>query len=99
MICEKCWADSAGDYDRYLELIEARKDKPCTPEEQSGEYRWRGPHEDMHTPAALLINLALHLERCSHEKRAILEHALWRLIRDDYHGVSGDMNDLREFHL
>lgn len=33
--CEKCWADSRGDTDRYSELLKERK---CTPEEQAGEF-------------------------------------------------------------
>lgn len=32
--CERCWADSGGDPDRYRELLSERK---CTPEEQAGE--------------------------------------------------------------
>jgi len=43
--CEKCWADAfrraygSGrcQTDEYQELIEERKDNPCTPEEQCGE--------------------------------------------------------------
>jgi len=38
--CEKCWSDAhvGGDVGaRYLELIDERKDNPCTPEEQAGE--------------------------------------------------------------
>ena len=33
--CEKCWRDSraAGN---YREVLESRKDHPCTPEEQAG---------------------------------------------------------------
>ena len=37
--CEKCWRDASSDDDkaaRYAELIEARKDNPCTPEDQAG---------------------------------------------------------------
>lgn len=43
--CEKCWVDSHRDADgdfsdnqpkRYGELIESRRDSPCTPEEQAG---------------------------------------------------------------
>jgi hypothetical protein len=47
----------------------------------------------------LLAALSGKLSGCDGEKRAILVHALWRLIRDDYHGVSDDMNDLRQHHL
>jgi hypothetical protein len=43
--CEKCWQDSAGDDHaaRYAELIESRKDRPCTPEEQAGPDAKRCP--------------------------------------------------------
>lgn len=37
--CEKCWRDAHDSEDvaeRYRILIEARKDNPCTPEEQAG---------------------------------------------------------------
>ena len=34
--CEKCWRDAGGDPDRYHELLNQRKDSPCTPEEQAG---------------------------------------------------------------
>ena len=38
--CEKCWSeahDGSGDVaGRYAELIEARKDNQCTPEQQAG---------------------------------------------------------------
>lgn len=41
--CEKCWRDSArGPYsdhaEDYRELIHQRRDNPCSPEEQAGEY-------------------------------------------------------------
>lgn len=35
--CEKCWSDAQGNADAYQQLIEDRKDNPCTPEEQAGE--------------------------------------------------------------
>jgi hypothetical protein len=41
--CEKCWTDAHRVYpygditEEYRRLIEARKDNPCTPEEQAGE--------------------------------------------------------------
>lgn len=38
--CEKCWSDAGimgGDKtENYANLIEERKDDPCTPEEQAG---------------------------------------------------------------
>ena len=39
--CEKCWADASRDpYNdvprAYARLIEKRRDRPCTPEEQAG---------------------------------------------------------------
>jgi hypothetical protein len=40
--CEKCWAESGGDPDRYTELLH-RKPR-CTPEEQAGPYASRCPH-------------------------------------------------------
>lgn len=46
-MCEKCWRDAGFDVgwdsypgdktDRYHELVEERKDVPCTPEEQCGD--------------------------------------------------------------
>ena len=44
--CEKCWGDAFtksyggnGDQvDWYLKLLKERKDKPCTPKEQAGDY-------------------------------------------------------------
>jgi len=35
--CEKCWEDAFGNPEKYRELIEERKNDPCTPEEQAGE--------------------------------------------------------------
>ena len=41
--CEKCWRDAhaGGPYadvaENYARLLEKRKDKPCTPEQQAGE--------------------------------------------------------------
>lgn len=32
--CERCWVDSRGDYDLYVEMIKSRD---CTPEQQAGE--------------------------------------------------------------
>ena len=45
-LCEKCWNDayfqtigtSQSHYARYRRLLRERRDKPCTPEQQSGEY-------------------------------------------------------------
>lgn len=34
-VCEKCWRDSRW-YDNYRQLLEERKDTPCTPEQQAG---------------------------------------------------------------
>lgn len=33
--CEKCWSDSSS-VDNYRQLLESRKDHPCTPEQQAG---------------------------------------------------------------
>jgi len=46
MICEKCWGDAyrrsffsgKDQIDCYHELLEERKNNPCTPEEQAGDY-------------------------------------------------------------
>lgn len=38
MICEKCWRDSGSNHEKYLELLDRRKEYPCSPEEQAGEY-------------------------------------------------------------
>lgn len=43
MICEKCWADAFdGGYsdqvDNYRRLIQERKDNPCNPREQAGQW-------------------------------------------------------------
>lgn len=40
--CEKCWRDSAseritGHGPTYSDLMEQRKSRPCTPEQQAGE--------------------------------------------------------------
>ncbi len=43
--CEKCWSDAwrqtrgggKSQPDRYMELLEERKDNPCTPEQQRGD--------------------------------------------------------------
>ena len=44
--CEKCWGDAymrnlgngIGQYENYLELIEERKDNPCSPKDQAGQF-------------------------------------------------------------
>lgn len=45
-MCEKCWADaymrmlsrpSKSQAEHYFDLLEERKDNPCTPRQQSGE--------------------------------------------------------------
>lgn len=38
MVCEKCWKDAGSTYYKYTELLAQRKDHPCTPQEQSGDY-------------------------------------------------------------
>jgi hypothetical protein len=48
--CEKCWADAyirmretgRSQGECYRELLEERKDNPCTPEEQAGQWEPRG---------------------------------------------------------
>lgn len=46
--CEKCWADAyrrqadepmKSQAEHYRDLLEERKDNPCTPEQQRGEPR------------------------------------------------------------
>ena len=47
MICEKCWSDAylrwmetgKSQYQCYLEILEERKDKPCSPEQIIGEIK------------------------------------------------------------
>lgn len=42
--CEKCWRDAHADFpytdvsEEYGRLMSERKDNPCTPEEQAGEF-------------------------------------------------------------
>ena len=44
--CEKCWSDAyllawgtgKSQADCYFELLEERKDNPCTPEQQAGDF-------------------------------------------------------------
>ena len=36
--CEKCWNDAQGRAEDYQQLIEERKDNPCTPEEQAASH-------------------------------------------------------------
>jgi len=46
MMCEKCWGDAflrnlgngKGQTENYFELIKERKDNPCTPKEQAGQW-------------------------------------------------------------
>jgi hypothetical protein len=53
--CEKCWADAhkravsnptRSQTDHYYDLLKERKDKPCSPEEQAGD--WRQDFQDPH---------------------------------------------------
>jgi len=32
-VCEKCWAEAGGIFEKYLELL---KQRDCTPQEQAG---------------------------------------------------------------
>ena len=36
--CEKCWRDSGGNSEDYEQLLEERKDRPCSPEDQAGQW-------------------------------------------------------------
>ena len=46
MCCEKCWGDAwimaqwngKSQVENYYTLLEERKNNPCTPREQAGEY-------------------------------------------------------------
>lgn len=46
-VCEKCWGDAylrsringKPQYENYKDLLEERKDNPCTPEQQAGKDR------------------------------------------------------------
>jgi hypothetical protein len=48
MACEKCWGDAylrmiingKGQAENYRELLEERKDNPCTPKEERGDTRY-----------------------------------------------------------
>lgn len=51
--CEKCWGDaymraltnpSKSQADHYHDLIPERKDNPCTPREQAGQF-WEDKNE------------------------------------------------------
>lgn len=46
-MCEKCWSDAYGramahtsktQTDHYCDLLRERKDNPCTPEQQAGQW-------------------------------------------------------------
>jgi hypothetical protein len=42
--CEKCWSDAFDPYspesqvDRYHRILKERKDHPCTPRQQAGQW-------------------------------------------------------------
>ena len=43
MSCEKCWGDAfarqtGNQAEEYFRLLEERKDNPCTPEQQAGQW-------------------------------------------------------------
>ena len=46
MMCEKCWDEAAAraygtcrdQYEVYREILEERKDSPCSPKEQAGDW-------------------------------------------------------------
>jgi hypothetical protein len=51
--CEKCWGDahmramchpSKSQAEHYHDLLEERKNKPCSPHEQAGQF-WKGETE------------------------------------------------------
>ncbi len=62
MMCEKCWGDAYTrsrmthkmQSDCYLEILEERKDNPCSPQKQAGQFwddnkqcDWRLSEDDM----------------------------------------------------
>jgi len=57
MCCEKCWGDAyyrsrytgKSQTECYADLVEERKDNPCTPEEQAGQYWDKENHVDKRT--------------------------------------------------
>lgn len=53
MVCEKCWRDAymrmivdpvRSQTSHYYELLEERKDNPCTEEEQRGDKNAKSPN-------------------------------------------------------
>lgn len=36
--CEKCWSDAGGSTAEYYRLLDERKDNPCSPREQAGQF-------------------------------------------------------------
>jgi len=66
--CEKCWGDAymrslddpyKDQAEHYTDLLNERKDNPCTPREQAGQWwneekqcdeRWEVSHERANTP-------------------------------------------------
>lgn len=53
--CEKCWGDAyirartLGGFqvDRYYELLDERKDNPCSVQEQKGTLKWEATEDDL----------------------------------------------------
>lgn len=39
-VCEKCWAAAGGNMERYTQLLNERKDNPCTPGQQTGQRKY-----------------------------------------------------------
>ncbi len=59
MACEKCWTDAfrrhlqnpfKGQAEHYRELVEERKDNPCSPADQLGERTTETNDEGLVTP-------------------------------------------------
>lgn len=70
--CEKCWRESRG-ADNYRELLESRKENPCTPEEQAGP-------DAGECPACKRMTLHQYMAECmnrcgfiTHEQTRIVE--------------------------
>ena len=57
MVCEKCWIDAyfkaqatgEGQSTEYFNLLEERKDNPCSAKERAGQYWDEEKHRDSRT--------------------------------------------------
>ena len=83
--CEQCWLDSYsygesdGHVDRYFKLLAARAEKPCSPEEQAGEYAKECPRckrKTIHQHCGKCMN-----PDCVDTNLAMPGHQQWRADR------------------